>query len=137
MTQQMVPPPLPGAPVAEQPQPQVVYLKQLTNGLATAALVLGIIGAVVGLIPLTSPVALVLGVLATVFGAIGRNKAAKNPEVPNKGRATAGLVLGIVSIVLSIIGMVIVSNAVNDTEKELNRIFECTAESIETGVDAC
>jgi hypothetical protein len=67
---------------------------------------------------------------------LGRHKA-KNPEVPNKGRATAGLVLGIVSIALSIIGLVIVNNAVNETNRELERIFNCSAESIATGVDNC
>ena len=97
-TQQVPPagpavPPMPG-------QPQVVYVPQPTagNGLATAALVCGIVGLVMFW---TVWLGLILGVLAIVFGAIGRSKAAQG--APNKGQATAGLWLGIAAVVVSIL----------------------------------
>src|SRR5436305_5330947 len=64
------PPRTPPTPAA----PSVIYVeKAASNGLAVAALVLGIIGVVVGLIPLFFFIALPLGVLAFVFGLIGRS----------------------------------------------------------------
>jgi len=96
------PPPPPGMP----PQPQVVYVQQppaASNGLATAALVVGIIGVVLFF---TVWLGVILGVLAVVFGAVGRSRASRG--APNKGLATAGLVLGVVSILASILFLVAV-----------------------------
>lgn len=42
--------------------------------MAEAALVLGVVGAVVGLIPILGLIALPLGVLAVIFGFIGRRR---------------------------------------------------------------
>src|SRR5262245_65039658 len=46
-----------------------------------AALVCGITGAVLGLIPLIFPVALVLGVIALVLGLVGRSRAKRGQPV--------------------------------------------------------
>lgn len=59
--------------------------------MGTAALVLGIIGVLV--------LGCIFGVLAIIFGAIGINRANAG-RATNKGAATAGLVLGIVGVVL-------------------------------------
>ena len=80
------------------PAPQVVYVQQTpapTNPLARTALILGICGVVLFW---TFWFGLILGALAIIFGAIGLSRA-KN-GAPNRGMATAGLVLGIVSVVL-------------------------------------
>ncbi|HEY5336364.1 MAG TPA: DUF4190 domain-containing protein [Mycobacteriales bacterium] len=65
------------------------------NGFGVTALVLGIIGLLtswflIGVLP---------GVLAVVFGALGRGRA-KRREATNRGMATAGIVLGILAIVV-------------------------------------
>jgi hypothetical protein len=98
-TQQVPPdptiPPTPGQPA------QVVYhvtQPVMSNGLATAALVCGIVGLVLFW---TVWVGLILGVLAIVFGAVGRSRAALG--APNKSQATAGLCLGIAAVVVSIL----------------------------------
>lgn len=62
-----------------------------TNGAATAALVLGIVGFIVPI---------VCSILAVVFGAIGMGAADKLPNRNGRGMALAGLVLGIVGAVL-------------------------------------
>lgn len=83
------PPPAPSPVGSERPHlQQVVYaqpalVSRPTNGLATASLVLGILGL---FIP-------ILGVLAVIFGSIGISKA--NQGASGKGLAIAGLVLGI------------------------------------------
>ena len=87
-------------PSADVPPPQVVYVQQapiLTNGLAVASLVLGIVGAALFW---TLVGGFVLGLLATIFGAIGLSKARRG--APNKGMATAGLVLGILTLLASL-----------------------------------
>jgi hypothetical protein len=74
---------------------------QSGNGLAIAALVTGIVGVVFAfLLPI---VGLVLGIVSTVLGAVARRST-------RSGKATAGLVLGIAAIVVSIANMVIAYN---------------------------
>ena len=73
--------------------------ESVSNGLATAGGVLGIIAFLLGWIPLAGiffgwP----LGVLAVVFGGIGLSKA--NKGYNGKGLAIAGLVFGILTIIL-------------------------------------
>ncbi|MEQ8717768.1 MAG: FxLYD domain-containing protein [Acidimicrobiales bacterium] len=82
------------------------------NGLAVAALVLGIIGAVVGLIPLFFFLAFILGGLALIFGLIGRKKGK-----PRRKMATWGAVLGLVAIILGIIGVAIVDDVFDDLDE--------------------
>jgi hypothetical protein len=64
------------------------------NGLAVAALVLGILAVVLFW---TVRPGLILGILATIFGGVGLAKA--NKGAPYKGLAIAGLVLGVLTIV--------------------------------------
>lgn len=99
-----LPPPAPStppAPMAPQvPQlHQVVYppqvaVQQPSNGMATASLVLGILGF---FLP-------ILSILALIFGGIGISKA--NQGAGGKGLAVAGLVLGIVGtlVLLYVLG---------------------------------
>ena len=72
---------------------------QQSNGMGTAALVCGIIGLVCGITYFLWFFAIILGILAIIFGAVGKGKASRG-EANNGGSATAGLVCGIVGIVL-------------------------------------
>jgi hypothetical protein len=66
-----------------------------------AALVLGIIGLVFAMIPtlgITQLIGVLLGIIALILGAVGRKQASEQ-GLPT-GTATAGLVLGIVSVAL-------------------------------------
>jgi heme/copper-type cytochrome/quinol oxidase subunit 2 len=71
-----------------------------SNGVGTAALVLGIVS-VVGFC-LYGIVGLVTGILAIVFGVKGRRKA-DNGEATNRGAASAGLILGWIGSVLGLL----------------------------------
>ena len=95
--------------VAPAPPPVVVVAKT-GNGMAVAALTLGIIGALVGLIPILAVPALICGLLALVFGFVGLS-IAKNPLRSGKGMAIAGIILGTAAVALAIVGFVIVNNA--------------------------
>lgn len=67
------------------------------NGMGTAGMVLGIIGTC--LFWFYGVPSIILGILALIFGIVGRKRAHRG-EATNGGAATAGIVLGIVSMVL-------------------------------------
>ncbi|PRH76206.1 hypothetical protein C6N75_26880 [Streptomyces solincola] len=112
----------PGAPGGAYPAPESGYggPAQARNGLGVAALVCGIIGAVSGVVPFLFWLAGLLGLLALIFGLVGRGRA-KRGEATNKGVATTGAVLGLVSLILAVVGVVIVVNAVDDAVDEINK----------------
>jgi hypothetical protein len=106
-------------PPEYRPPPAYVYpqtpYQSPTNrheGLAVASLCLGVVGCLFGLIPLTFWIALICGALALIFGFIGHR--------PKK--AKWGIALGTVAIILGIIGVVIINNAVNKLNTDLNSI---------------
>ncbi|MBS2535184.1 DUF4190 domain-containing protein [Catenulispora sp. NF23] len=69
------------------------------NGMGVAALVLGVVGFLVG----------PCSILAIIFGRIGLNRVARG-EATNRGVAQAGFVLGIVTLVLWILGLILLAN---------------------------
>jgi len=95
------------------------------NGLATAGLVCGIVAVVFGLVPWTFWLAWILGVLGIVFGAVGRRTADREPTAGKRSMATAGLILGIVAIVLGIVGLVILETWINDVKGSLDHFQNC------------
>ena len=100
--------------VTQQP-PVTSRVAQAGNGLAVAALVLGLIGLLAGLVPIFFFIAFPCGVLATVFGFAGRRSSIRH-DAPRKGMAIWGMVLGIGALILAIVGVAIVDEAVEDFE---------------------
>ncbi|MDX3229357.1 DUF4190 domain-containing protein [Streptomyces sp. ME19-01-6] len=101
------PPQYPGAnagyPAAPPVHPGATGMPmQQSNGLGTAALVCGIIGLVCGITYFLWVFAIILGILAIIFGSIGKGKASRG-EANNGGSATAGLVCGIIGMVVPMI----------------------------------
>lgn len=70
-----------------------------SSGKATASLVLGILSF------LCCPI--IFSILAIVFGTQAKNEIAANPGMTGEGFAQAGVILGIVSLVLTAIGGVL------------------------------
>jgi MFS-type transporter involved in bile tolerance (Atg22 family) len=89
------------------PPPPVSQSQTTRTGLSTAALVMGVVGSCIGLIPILGILALPLGILAIIFGIVGIRRRAK------EGFAIAGLVTGLLALVLSIAGIAVVDNAVH------------------------
>ncbi len=106
----------------QQPQfPQApVPAAQARNGLGTAALILGIIGALSGLIPFFFWLAGILGVIALIMGLAGRGRA-KRGGATNKGVALAGAILGLISLIMSVVGAVILFKAVDDAVNDIDK----------------
>jgi glucose uptake protein GlcU len=115
---------VPAVPVVA-PMPVGAVSPVPTNGLATASLVCGIVGAVFSLIPWTFWLAWILGILAIVFGAIGRKRADRDPAVGKRSSATAGLILGVVAIVLGTVGLVLLATVLKHTVHTSNGFESC------------
>ncbi|AJZ82969.1 DUF4190 domain-containing protein [Streptomyces sp. AgN23] len=83
-----------------------------SNGMGTAALVCGIVGLVCGITYFLWVFAVILGILAITFGAIGKGKVGRG-QANNGGSATAGLVCGIIGMVLPVIYILAVDAALD------------------------
>ncbi|MGY0017984.1 DUF4190 domain-containing protein [Streptomyces sp. YJ-C3] len=115
----------------QQPQQQIAR-----NGLGTAALILGIIGALSGLIPIMFWLAGVLGVVALILGLTGRGRA-KRGEATNKGVALAGVILAVLSLGLATFGAYTTFKAVGDAVDEINKsVSDTKAKDTKTSGDA-
>ncbi|MEV6330655.1 DUF4190 domain-containing protein [Streptomyces sp. NPDC051909] len=108
------------------PHPQMPAPAAMRNGLGTAALILGIIGTLSGLIPLFFWLAGILGVIALILGLVGTGRV-KRGEANNKGVAVTGTILGLASLVLSVVGAVITFTAVSDAVDEIDKSLKDTA----------
>lgn len=114
----------PSTATQPQPSPEVLVREAPPrNGLGIAALILGIVGAVSGLIPLLFWVAGTLGVTGLVLGFVGRARAQRG-EATNGKTALWGIITSAIALVLSIIGMVIVFDAFGDAADELAEIAD-------------
>ena len=78
------------------------------NGMATASLVLGIVGVVTGIIFIGS----LFGVLAIIFGGIALSRVAKKPEIGGKSKAIIGIVLGVMAIAMLLLASVLAALAI-------------------------
>ncbi|WP_066944457.1 DUF4190 domain-containing protein [Microtetraspora fusca] len=85
----------------------------MRNGLGVAALVLSIVGALSGLIPLLFWLAGTLGLLAVIFGFVGRSRASKG-TASNGGVALSGAIVGLAALGRASWGLVITVNATKD-----------------------
>ncbi|WP_425585900.1 DUF4190 domain-containing protein [Streptomyces thioluteus] len=79
---------------------------QPSNGMGTAGLVTGLIGAICSAVVFLWFFGIILGILGIVFGGVGRSKVSKG-EATNRGAATAGIVLGILGLILPLVYLAI------------------------------
>ncbi|MFC9596197.1 DUF4190 domain-containing protein [Streptomyces sp. NPDC056944] len=98
----------------------------MRNGLGTAALILGIIGTLSGLIPLFFWLAGILGLIALILGLVGKGRV-KRREANNKGVAITGAILGLAALILSVVGAVITFTAVSDAVDEIDKAVKDAA----------
>lgn len=126
----------PNAPAQMPWGPPPPPVSQARNGLGIAALVTGIVGLVLGIIPFLFWLGGVLGVLSLVLGLVGHARARRG-EASDKGAAVAGIVLGAVTVVVSLVWLVVIVMAVGDVaddlEKEIREQEAATAAPSEPG----
>ena len=83
--------------------------------MGVAALVLGIIGTLFSLIPMLFWVGIPIALIALILGIVGRKAAVTNNQPT--GVATAGMVLGIIGLVIGVIMWVVCGMMVNSARK--------------------
>jgi hypothetical protein len=103
----------------EAPRATTLPPSSARNGLGIAALILGIIGAISGLIPLFFWLAGILGVIGLILGFAGRGRA-KRGESTNGTMALWGIITSAAALVLSIVGVVIVVGAFEDLGEDVS-----------------
>lgn len=91
----------------------VIYVDRPSKGMAVAAITLGVIGSVIGLIPILGLLAIPCGILAVIFGLVAVRKA-KRQGRGGRAMGRAGWILGLVAVTFGIAGMVIVDQAFDD-----------------------
>lgn len=121
-------------PLQQQPPFGHAPAQPMRNGLGTAALVLGIIGTVSGLIPFFFWLAGILGLIALILGLSGRGRV-KRGEASNKGATITGVVLGLVALILSVVGAVITFKAVDEAVDEINKAANGSSAAKKPGGD--
>jgi hypothetical protein len=83
-----------------------------------AALVLGIIGTLIALFPFAFPVGMALALVGLILGIVGRKKAVEAGQPT--GTATAGLVLGVVGLVIGLGMATLCGLVVRNAEKSMD-----------------
>lgn len=101
------------------------------NGMGTAALVLGLLGLLLGVLLIGG----LLGALAVVFGAIGLSRA-RNGRASNGWAAVTGIVTGALGMIIAVVLVVTVVRVYGPT---LDTYFKCLqrAQGNATTVQAC
>jgi uncharacterized protein YacL len=97
------------------------YQQAPRNGIGTAALVFGIIGLITCWTVIGG---LVLGLLAAILGFVGRGRANRG-EATNGGSAVAGVVLGLVSVVVAIVLIAVGATFLVHHKKDINNLQSC------------
>jgi hypothetical protein len=93
----------PVPPTKQRPSP---------TGFAVAALALGIVGILMSWVPI---VGLVMGVLAVTFGAVAIGRTSSLPARPDRGKALAGIITGVLAVMVSIAFGVLAVVAMDDS----------------------
>lgn len=125
--------PLEGPPVAggppDSPQPgwypppgDPPPVVQPSNGIGLASLIVGIVAILLAIF--LFPLGILLGIVAVVLGIVGRSRA-KRGRATNRGQATAGLVTGIVAVVIGGLIAVFVGNFLADNADEITELSDC------------
>ncbi|WP_329457487.1 DUF4352 domain-containing protein [Streptomyces sp. NBC_01497] len=113
--------PGPGTPFPPDPQAQGPHrAQQARNGLGTTALILGIVGALSGIVPILFWLAGLLGLIGLILGLAGRGRA-KRGDATNKRVATIGALLGLIAMIVAVIGAVITFKAVGDAVDQIDQ----------------
>ena len=71
------------------------------NGIGVAALVIGVVSLVLALLIIYFPLAGLLGLIAIILGIVGISRASRG-EADNRGQAIAGLVTGLLGLLLAV-----------------------------------
>jgi hypothetical protein len=97
----------------------------MRNGLGIAALCCGLVGMLIGVVPIMFLASGALGILAIVFAVIAVRRARRG-EASNRGMAIVALGTGVGASILAITGIVIVFSGLNTLSHDLGNAASST-----------
>jgi hypothetical protein len=103
---------------------QVIPQRHLGNAAATSGLVLGIVGTLMGLVPVLFPGALLLGIVGLVASLAGRHRATEEWRRAGRMRATFGILFSLIAIGLGVVGLLIVADVINGFDSTISDAVE-------------
>jgi hypothetical protein len=104
------PPPGPQSPYGAAYPPAGGYAPGYQkSGLATASMVVGIVGLVLTIVPFVTWIGLICDIVAIALGAVAQNRARTEP-VANVGAAKAGLIMGCIGLGLFLLVLVVIGS---------------------------
>lgn len=117
----------PNHPQGGQPGYGYAPLAAPRNGLGTAALVLGIIGLLTSILVFGG----LLGLIAIVLGfvALGR---VRRREATNRGASIAGIVLGVLSLVIPVVLIVAGASVYSHHKSDFQQLQDCVKKATTT-----
>jgi len=93
------------------PQPGYGAPMQQGNGVAVAGGVIGIVSLVIAFIPFIDFLSIPGGIVAIILGVVGRGRAERMGG-QSRGMATAGIVCGIIALVITVLFLVLVYSSI-------------------------
>lgn len=116
MTDDRYPPPSGSYPAQEPPRTAdpLPGAPRRSNGVAIAALVCGIVALLLSWLPGINLLAMLLGLIALICGFVGLGKAKDPTVVGGRGMAIAGIVTGLLALVVSVLVYVGLARLFND-----------------------
>jgi uncharacterized membrane protein HdeD (DUF308 family) len=94
------------------------------NGVGVAALVFGVVSLVLAVLVLFFPIAAVLGIIAIILGIVGLSRVSRG-QADNRGQAIAGLVTGILGLLLAVIFTVSIGAIFARHQNDFRRFGNC------------
>jgi uncharacterized membrane protein HdeD (DUF308 family) len=94
------------------------------NGMGVAALVVGVVALVLALLVLFFPIAAVLGIVAIILGLVGMGRARRG-EADNRGQALAGLLTGLVALLIAVFFTVSIGAFFAEHQNDFRRMGNC------------
>jgi hypothetical protein len=117
-------PPTAGYPAGGYPTGGYPAAPARRNGLGTTALILGVVGLVLVLLLLFSPIGAFLGLLAVLFGILGLMRVNRG-EADNRGQAVAGLVTGGLALLVGAYFTISIGIWFSTHVNDFNRFGQC------------
>jgi membrane-bound ClpP family serine protease len=118
-------------------QPVVASPARPRNGMGVAALVVGVASLVAALSFVLFPLGFIGGIVALIFGIIARTRG-RAGGATNSGQAVAGIVCGVLALVIAVTFGVRVGTLVADNTSVFTRFDNCIAQASDrTAVSNC
>ncbi|MER7985461.1 DUF4190 domain-containing protein [Streptomyces noursei] len=115
------------APTSASSYPAPTWGRQPTNGMPIAALVLGLVGMVLGLFVFLFWLSWLPALLGVIFGGVGLSQV-RAGRATSKGVALAGVITGALGLVMAaaagVFTVVIVKDAVDDARREVREVTD-------------